>query len=120
MDMEQLTIEQPQLIKIDQIISPTIEILDNAISNETERPKEALSSLKKPLDDLFPEQEYEEKKIQQTKKILGSLVNDFTSEQLRDTITEVQFLAESWLDDFERGIFGGLTLQEMLHERGGK
>ncbi len=74
-------------------------------------------SLHKSLNDLFPEQQYDEKKIQKAKEILGEVADNFTSEQLRDIVTEIQYLVESWLDDFERDVFAGKTLKELLHER---
>ena len=69
------------------------------------------------LDALFPEQKHEEKQIQRAKELLGEKLTYFTPEQLRDLITEIQFLTDSWLDDFERRIFDGVTLAELLHER---
>ncbi len=48
------------------------------------------------------------------------IAQEVSPEQLKNIITEVQFLTESWLDEFERQIFKGLTLQELLHEKGGK
>lgn len=98
----------------EKLIQPLTEVL-NAPSNSSKPPE----NIKKSLDDLFPEQVYEEKQLKKAKEILGNIANEFTSEQLRDAITEIQFLATSWLDDFERGIFDGLTLQELLHEKGG-
>lgn len=71
------------------------------------------------LDKLFPEQEREEKNIKKTKQILGQLSEQFDDQQIKDLIAEVQFLTDSWLDDFERSIFNGLTLQEFFHEKGG-
>ena len=76
-------------------------------------------SVKKTLEELFPEQEYQEKQIKRTKEILGGLANEFTEIQLQGVVTEVQYLAGSWLDGFEREIFDGLTLKELLHEKGG-
>ncbi|KKP87931.1 MAG: hypothetical protein UR93_C0027G0008, partial [Berkelbacteria bacterium GW2011_GWA2_35_9] len=40
--------------------------------------------------------------------------------ELNDVITEVEYLTESWLDEYERNIFDGLTLQELLHEKGAR
>lgn len=70
------------------------------------------------LDKLFPEQQHEEKIVQKTKDILGEVSNELSPEELKCTIAETQFLAEAWLDDFERKIFNGLTLKELLHEKG--
>lgn len=76
-------------------------------------------SVEEKLNEIFPEQQYEEKNIKRTKEILGEIADEFTYEELKDVIAEVQYLVASWLDDFERRIFNGLTLRELLHEKGG-
>jgi len=79
----------------------------------------AKQTITQTLDVLFPEQERENKDIKETREILGTLSKEFDDTQIKDLIVEVQFLTESWLDDFERSIFKGLTLQELFHEKGG-
>jgi hypothetical protein len=116
-----MLVPEQQLITETQIITPLIDVLDKVTPKPTNAPTqtENNNSLKKSLDDLFPEQQSEEKNIQRAKDILGELADQFTPAEFKVAITEVQFLAESWLDNFEREIFGGLTLQELLHEKGG-
>ena len=65
------------------------------------------------------DRKYEDKKIQQVKQTLGDIATTLSNDYLRDIATEVQFLSETWLDEFEREIFNGLTLNELLHEKGG-
>lgn len=72
------------------------------------------------IQQMFPEQEREEKNIQLAKKSLGALATQFSSEELKNIINEIEFLTETWLDEFERSIFKGLTLQELLHEKGAR
>lgn len=72
------------------------------------------------LEAIFPEQKQADKRIKVAKDALGSLANQFTETELSDIITEVEYLTESWLDEYERNIFDGLTLQELLHEKGAK
>ncbi len=112
---------EQQLITENQIITPLINVLDEITPKpvNTKIDSKQNISFKQSLDDLFPEQQYEERNIQRAKDILGDLSDKFTSEELKVAVTEIQFLAQSWLDDFEREIFGGLTLQELLHEKGG-
>ena len=115
------TLRQELLITEDKFIPPLIEVLDKVtpkIDNVQPRPKDSFKSTKDSLDTLFPEQQYDEKNIQKAKEILGTSANQFSSEQLKDVVTEIQFLVTSWLDDFERDAFDGLTLQELLHEKG--
>ncbi len=116
MNME--TAEQQLLITEEQIIGPVFEILEQVTPTELTRTQEVPQSITQSLDALFPEQRHEEKTIQKAKTTLGNVANEFTAGQLRDVITEVQFLADSWLDDFEREIFRGLTLKELIHEKG--
>ncbi len=75
-------------------------------------------SITQSLDTLFPEQKFD-KSIQKSKEILGPLTDNFTPEQLQDLVMEMQFLIDSWLDDYERQLFDGKTLRELLHEKGG-
>ena len=113
--------EQQRLISEEQFIKPLINVLNKVTPSPkpSNTPIEKSPTLKKSLNDLFPEQAYDEKDIQIAKKELGAITNVFTQEQLRDAVSEIQFLTETWLDDFEREIFGGLTLKETLHEKGG-
>lgn len=104
--------QQPFLITKEEIITPLIEVLDTVI------PSPIPQKITQSLDVLFPEQQYEEKRIQKAKEVLGKLANEFSSEQLNDVVTEMQYLADSWLDDFERQLFEGATLREFLHEKG--
>lgn len=70
------------------------------------------------LNNLFPEQKYSDKRIKQAKEALGLLAFEFSESELNNLILEVESLTESWLDEFERQTFNGLTLQELLHEKG--
>ena len=99
---------------------PLLDILDEAVSKPQKRQEPSQKKaevIKESLDQLFPEQQYEEKAIQKTKQILGELSKQFTPQQLKEIAIEVQFLADTWLDDFERKTFQGKTLKELLHER---
>lgn len=110
--MEQLLITEAQ------IIQPLNEVL----SEITPRPpntSKPTSTLKESLDNLFPEQKYEEKRLQRAKDILGDIAHDLTPSELKNALTEIEFLANTWIDEFERFIFDGKTLNELLHEKGG-
>ena len=76
-------------------------------------------SLEQSLDTLFPEQQQNNKDIKKAKEILGALATVFPSEQLSYEVAKMQYLVNSWLDEFEKKTFDGLTLKELLHEKGG-
>ena len=71
------------------------------------------------LDVMFPEQKRQDKDVLKAKEALGELAKEFTELELKEVITDVDFMVESWLDDFERELFKGKTMQELLHEKGG-
>lgn len=58
-----------------------------------------------------------DKDIEKAKKTLGQLVSNFTEEELKTIVTEMRFLVESWLDDFEKSTFNGKTLRQLLYEK---
>jgi len=55
-------------------------------------------------------------KLQEVKNILGVLGEQLTDDQIKTIATKVQFLTDVWLDEFEREIFNGKTIQELLSE----
>ncbi len=112
---------QQSFITEEQVVTPTIEILENIkpVNNEPLTIKNIPKTVTQSFDELFPEQQHDEKNLQKAKEILGEEATQFTNAQLKDIVSEVQYLVESWLDDFEREIFEGLTLKELLHEKGG-
>lgn len=101
-------------------VEPLVEVLESnpSIQNMPSKFPDSPKSVTKSLNEMFPEQGYQEKTIQKTKEVLGVLAKDLSEENLRDIASEIQFLADSWLDDFEMEIFNGLTLNELLHEKG--
>lgn len=105
----------------DKLIAPLETVLHEVTPKtpQERKPDKDKETFKKSLDNLFPEQQYQDKDIQKVKDILGAKAKDFTDAEIRDIVAETQFLISSWLDDFERGIFGSLTLNELLHEKGG-
>jgi hypothetical protein len=55
-----------------------------------------------------------ENKIKRARNILGKSANLVPDEAIDIALTQFEFLAKSWLDEFERKIFEGKTLQEAL------
>ncbi len=113
--------QEAPLISSKQVVTQAVNELEKVKvqTPETLKPTDISETTIKHLDDLFPEQRSEEKALKRAKEILGELASQYTQEQLKNVVTEIQFLAESWLDDFEREIFKGKTLRELLHDKGG-
>ena len=110
-----LELEQfQQVFTREEVIKPFVQIFDKSANNF----KKNLSIIES-LDIMFPEQKRSDKDLVDTKEVLGKLSELFTDMQLKEIITDVDFLVENWLDEFEKGIFEGKTLKELLHEKGG-
>ncbi|HOX40918.1 MAG TPA: hypothetical protein PK263_01860 [bacterium] len=73
-------------------------------------------TLESSFDSLFGNNQ-EENKIQKARAILGETVNDVPDDELATYLTQFQYLLDEWLDGFEKQVFNGLTLQQLLQER---
>ncbi len=69
------------------------------------------------LTKLYPEHRGEEKELAKAKELLGQTGKQFTTEEIKDIVTKVQFLVQSWLDEYERQVFDGQTLNELLSSK---
>lgn len=66
------------------------------------------------LNEQFSEQEKQQRNIQEARCILGESAQSLSDEQVYALMNEIQFLADTWLEEFEQKIFNGKTLQEIL------
>lgn len=66
------------------------------------------------LNNLFSEQDKQKKTIQEAREILGESASALTDDQVYDLASEIQYLADTWLEEYERTIFDGKTLDETL------
>lgn len=67
------------------------------------------------INQLFNEQDNQQKAILEAREILGDSAKDMTDEQVFDLVTEMQYLVDSWLEEFERKTFDGKSLNELLN-----
>lgn len=81
-------------------------------SNNPEK-KSQQDELSTTLKALFPTPQ-EENKVHAAKQILGDLITDLPDSILETFITELEYLAVSWLDDYEQSVFEGRTLEQLL------
>lgn len=91
-----------------------METAESELFQETNQ-EEHKATLESTFNTIFPGKQ-RETKITRAKKILGDLSSSYSDERLDNLVTDFQFLADSWLDLFEKGIFGGKTLKELLNE----
>jgi len=67
------------------------------------------------LNELFSEQDQQQKTILEARETLGDSAKELTDEQVYDLATEMQHLVDTWLEEFERKTFDGKTLKELLN-----
>ncbi len=54
--------------------------------------------------------------LEKAREILGKTAEKMSDEELQEQMVLIEYLVESWLDDFEKTIFEGKTLKEHLNE----
>lgn len=64
---------------------------------------------------IFPKNSEQENNVIRTRRILGKTAQTLSDEQIETIVSEFQFLANTWLDEFEKEIFSGHTLQEVIN-----
>lgn len=74
-----------------------------------------LAEIEKSLESIFPE-DYQQTKINKARHVLGSLAEGYTDPQIETMLTDFEYLASCWLDLFEKKIFSGKTLREVMGE----
>ncbi len=66
------------------------------------------------INGYFNEQDQQRKTVQEGREILGEAAAALTDEQVSDLVNEVQYLVDTWVEEFEQKIFDGKTLNELL------
>ena len=102
-------------LEIQSINTPTVSNEDIVnLPNLPSNPQSSTQGTYDQLNELFSNQDEQEKTIREAREILGDSAKDLADSQVYDLVTEVQFLVDSWLEDFERDVFDGKTLDEIV------
>ena len=99
-NMETLGLQQYQTFEIPQKI-PT-----------SYNPQQSIETA---INNIFPLAS-EENKTLRMRKVFGNAAQSLSNEQIETITTQFQFLVDSWMDEFEKEVFSGLTLKEVLNE----
>lgn len=67
------------------------------------------------LNQLFGDKAQEHKTILEAREILAKDAEKLSDEQVYNLVNEVQYLVDTWLEEFEKGVFNGKTLNELLN-----
>jgi hypothetical protein len=66
------------------------------------------------LNQFFVDQNQEQRSILEAREILGNEAKDLTDDQVFGLLNEIQYLVDSWLEEYETTVFDGKTLDELL------
>jgi len=72
-------------------------------------------SIETAINNIFPLAS-EENKTSRMRRVLGNTAQSLSNEQIETITTQFQFLIDSWMDEFEKEVFSGLTLKDVLNE----
>lgn len=72
------------------------------------------ASLEDAIKSVIPDQA-EENKVLRMRKHLGKTAESLSDAQVETIMTEFQFLIDTWLDEYEKDVFNGQTLKEVLN-----
>ena len=92
----------------------TPEVFKTPIIQQPIKPINPSTSIEQVLHNIFPEKT-EENKITRTRILLGETAKTLSSEQIECINAEFQFLIDTWMDEFEKEVFKGKTLKEILN-----
>lgn len=88
-------------------------------STNYEHPQEITNNPFSDLDKAFKKAFIttpEETAIIKIRRNLGEKAKTFSDEQVLHISYEFQFLINEWLDEYEKDLFNGMTLKEVLNE----
>ena len=66
------------------------------------------------INQHFQQQNEEQKTIQDAREILGNEAEGLTDNQVKDLVNEIQYLVDTWIEEYEQKVFDGKTLKELL------
>ena len=77
-------------------------------------PHEASQGVYDQINNFYSEQNQQEKIVQEAREVLGESSSNLSDEQIYDLVTEMQYLVDTWIEEFEKNVFEGKTLNEVL------
>lgn len=96
--------------------SEWMSVLSAAVADRNPAPSSTLSPIR-PIKDalgaIFPTAEHDAR-LQQARRTMTDQLEGVSDQDLEAHLTGLQYLVDSWMDDFERGVFEGRTLSQLI------
>lgn len=77
-------------------------------------PQSSLTKAYDKLNQYFDDQNQQQRAVEEARDILGESATPLTDEELYDLTNEMQFLVDTWIEEFGRDVFDGKTLKDLL------
>ena len=90
-------------------------VIYGADRSKKERDSYPLAQIDAALQAIF-KSSGQETLIQKTRRIMGANVSTLSDDELEAHITNLQHLIDYWLDEYEKCMFDGQTLQQVMRE----
>lgn len=84
------------------------------LNTEQQAPQSSLTKAYDKLNQYFDDQNQQQRAVEEARDILGESATTLTDEELYDLTNEMQFLVDTWIEEFERDVFEGKTLKDLL------
>lgn len=66
------------------------------------------------INSYFSGQDQQSKTVLEAREILGKSANSLSDEEVYELVTEMQYLVDGWLEEYEKTVFDGKTLKELV------
>lgn len=100
-------------------VSNVLESSNYRLSTTTSIQQEILPRVEKQgsyekLNEIFEDQTSQQIRVLEARETLGESAKELTDDQVFELVTNVQYLVDIWEEEFEKAIFDGKTLKELL------
>lgn len=84
--------------------------------NELQRaqPQTSSQGVYEQLNNYLSERDQQQKTVQEAREILGDSASNLSDDKVYDLVVEMQYLVDTWLEEFEKNVFDGKTLKELI------
>lgn len=94
--------------------SPINTVIENSTQYNTANLQKNSQGIYDQINNYFSEQNQQQKIVQEAREVLGESASKMNDEKVYDMVVEMQYLVDTWVEEFEKEIFDGKTLKEII------
>lgn len=88
--------------------------MKNLVQNSSINLNQSAEGIYEQVHQNLKEQNEKQNTILEARDILGESSQSLTDEQVYDLVNEIQYLVDTWIEEYEKDVFDGKTLEELL------